>query len=333
MSLPLPQIIAEGIGVNVISVYVDEIEGSDDLKTRGTLDDSFQSLFAAYLRFPPMIQNVNFIIRVRGDQTQDCQAPAKSAVKKATARHAEYVKKRERDLEEEKVRLARLAEAKNVILSPDPSLPEPVKFKISSTKSSNIKLGTDTTTGTRVKVVGRIENMRVSKTRTFVYLSDTRGILSCMFTGEFHVVASIILQRQAAIEVFGEMKAVPEENHAPDNRELHVDHYNVIGEAPGGPESFSSIVPSDTDQAKLSSLRHLVLRRPAEAMVMKARASTLGAFRQWYKENGFREHNAPSFVQTQAEGGGSLFTVPYYGQQAYLTQTAQLYLETQLPVL
>jgi asparaginyl-tRNA synthetase len=236
-------------------------------------------------------------------------------------------------LEEEKFRLARLAEARSVILSPDPSLPEPVKFKISSTKSSNIKLGTDTTTGTRVKVVGRIEDMRVSKTRTFVYLSDTRGILSCMFTGEFHVVASIILQRQAAIEVFGEMKAVPEENHAPDNRELHVDHYNVIGEAPGGPESFSSIVPSDTDQAKLSSLRHLVLRRPAEAMVMKARASTLGAFRQWYKENGFREHNAPSFVQTQAEGGGSLFTVPYYGQQAYLTQTAQLYLETQLPVL
>jgi asparaginyl-tRNA synthetase len=46
-----------------------------------------------------------------------------------------------------------------------------------------------------------------------------------------------------------------------------------------------------------------------------------------------REHTAPSFVQTQVEGRASLFQVPYYGGAAYLTQTSQLYLETQLPVL
>lgn len=66
---------------------------------------------------------------------------------------------------------------------------------------------------------------------------------------------------------------------------------------------------------------------------MKARAATLRAFRQYYKDHDMDECTSPSFVQTQAEGGGSLFTVPYYGQQAYLTQTSQLYLETQLPVL
>ncbi|RDW91280.1 hypothetical protein BP5796_02445 [Coleophoma crateriformis] len=66
---------------------------------------------------------------------------------------------------------------------------------------------------------------------------------------------------------------------------------------------------------------------------MKARAAALTAFRQYYKDNDMRESTAPTFVQTQAEGGGSLFSLPYYGERAYLTQTSQLYLETQLPVL
>ena len=68
-------------------------------------------------------------------------------------------------------------------------------------------------------------------------------------------------------------------------------------------------------------------------MVMKARASALTAFRQYYKEHDMRESTAPSFVQTQVEGGGSLFSLEYYGARALLPQTSQLYLETQLPVL
>lgn len=49
-------------------------------------------------------------------------------------------------------------------------------------------------------------------------------------------MASILFQKQASLSVFGEMKQVPAENKAPGDRELHVDYYNIIGEAPGGPQ-------------------------------------------------------------------------------------------------
>jgi asparaginyl-tRNA synthetase len=92
-------------------------------------------------------------------------------------------------------------------------------------------------------------------------------------------------------------------------------------------------VPAAASQSTLSQRRHLVLRCPDEAMVMIPRACALSALREYFKQHDMCEHTAPSFVRTQAEGSGSLSTLPYYGEVAYLTQTSQLYLEIQLPNL
>lgn len=67
--------------------------------------------------------------------------------------------------------------------------------------------------------------------------------------------------------------------------------------------------------------------------MLKLRAALLSSFRSSLVARDLLEVTPPCMVQTQVEGGATLFKFDYYGQPAFLTQSSQLYLETCLPSL
>lgn len=133
--------------------------------------------------------------------------------------------------------------------------------------------------------------------------------------------------------MYGTVKALPEGKNAPGGHELSADYWRVIGKAPGGEEAFTNKVNKEADPSILADMRHLVVRGETASAVLKVRAAFLTAFRAEYEALGLMEVTPPCMVQTQVEGGSTLFKFDYYGEPAFLTQSSQLYLETCLPSL
>ena len=335
-------------------VYIDEDVGKDDPTADGTELSPYKSLLYAHLQHPPA-NDQQYLVRKSqtGPVSEDGDPSArlewkpatKSALKKASTIYEQKRKKmaKENDLalrqkEEADKRMQVLEEAKKITITKDPSLPKPLSIYLDEKDPERIKLRDDSSDvpGTRVRVRGRIHRLRSQKGVIFITLQDGYGFLQCILADQLtRTYDAMTLSLETSIEIFGEMWKVPPKQHAPDDRELHADYYRVIGRAAADKDAISSRVAKDADPTTLLDNRHLALRGEVSSSVLKVRAAVLRAFRQTYQELRPRclEVTPPCMVQTQVEGGATLFSFDYYGQQAYLTQSSQLYLETCLPSL
>jgi asparaginyl-tRNA synthetase len=322
--------------------YIDSDRGVDDPSADGSELRPFKSLAYAYIHNidTPTKQYLSRAPAEGADAAGEriWKEPAKTAVKKAQTVLANHKKKLEKqriaDEEKREKRELTLQQAKSFVVKEDPSLPKAVQIKI---KNRDVELGDGTKKGTRVKVFGRIHRLRVQKHATFITLVDGYGQLQCiMETGTLTKSYDAQLFAQAtALAVYGEMRKVPEGHSAPDGRELAVDYYEVLGHAPSDTEAMTNRVSSSQNQwdSLMLDNRHLVLRGDTASSLIKVRAAVELAFIEVYKQMDFTKVSPPALVQGLVEGGSTLFTLPYYQETAYLTQSSQLYLETVIPSL
>ncbi|KAI1001690.1 Asparagine--tRNA ligase, cytoplasmic [Podosphaera aphanis] len=331
------------------TVYVDTDAGLDDETVTGDETRPYKSLAYAYIQ-KGGAQNKTYRTRASvtaplgagedPSQRLSWKEPAKSAVKKAQGAldaHKKKILKQQQavalEAEREAARLANLEEAKKIIIQEDSSLPKAFKIVIGD---KNVELGDGDSKGTRVEVSGRIHRLRDQKQATFLTLIDGYGHLQCVLVGKLTKTYDALMFAQGtSLVLFGEMRKVPPGQSAPDDRELHVDYFRVIGTSPSDSEAITNRVSAQQDQWESSMLdnRHLVLRGDTASSVMKVRSAVEWAFAKAYNELRFTKISPPAFVQTQVEGGSSLFELNYYGEKSYLTQSSQLYLETALPSL
>lgn len=71
--------------------------------------------------------------------------------------------------------------------------------------------------------------------------------------------------------------------------------------------------------------RFIDLRKRQVARIFEFKAEVLHSTRQYLRSEGFIEVNTPKIVAAGAEGGSTLFKVDYFGRNAYLAQSPQLY--------
>ena len=343
-------------------IFVDEDIGRDETTANGSEVSPYKTLLFAYIQHPPS-ESTQYLMRKSetgpvsedGDPAvrKEWKSATASAQKKATKLYDQHKRKLAkgdgmaiRDKGEQEKRQQALQEALKVKITEDSSLPKAFKIRLDEKDEKLVKLRSGESKqdvdysegrGSRVRVTGRVHRMREQKDVIFVTLQDGYGLLQCVLTGDLtKTYDAKTLTLETSMEIWGEMWEVPPKQHAPNDRELHADYYEIIGKAAGDKEAISTRVAKDADPQTLYDNRHLVLRGENSSAVMKVRAALLRAFRQTYESEitpSCLEVTPPCMVQTQVEGGATLFEFSYYGEKAFLTQSSQLYLETCLPSL
>ncbi|MDG6939440.1 MAG: aspartate--tRNA(Asn) ligase [Nitrososphaerota archaeon] len=117
--------------------------------------------------------------------------------------------------------------------------------------------------------------------------------------------------------------AVKEDRRAPAGREVVLSDFRILGKAEPWPLRKSLL---ESPKA-LHDLRYLALRGPKTSAIIKVRSKLMQAVFDYFFGKGYVYIQAPTLVKAAVEGGATLFPVKYFGETAYLSQSAQLYEE------
>ena len=87
------------------------------------------------------------------------------------------------------------------------------------------------------------------------------------------------------------------------------------------------ISPKEHGTDFLMDRRHLWMRSPRQQAILTIRHRIVQAIRRYFDDQDFTLVDAPIFTPNECEGSSTLFTTPYFEEEAYLSQSGQLYME------
>ena len=173
--------------------------------------------------------------------------------------------------------------------------------------------------GKSVSIRGWVYRKREGKELIFLLIRDSTGVIQC--TAKKGGPAWSEAERatiESSVVLEGTAK---QDKRAPGGYELSASNIQIIGLA----EVFP--ISKDKSEEFIRDMRHLWLRSRKMNLVMKVRADVLEFAREYLKRQDFIEVSPPMFISAAVEGGSTLFSLKYFDQDLYLTQSSQLYLE------
>lgn len=178
--------------------------------------------------------------------------------------------------------------------------------------------------GKKVRLQGWIHKKRLLGGITFINIRDRSGLTQIVIEDKDQVEKLRGLQIGTVLEAEGEVK---EEPRAPGGVELHDPSLNVLVPVTDEPpiEIDKPLSHKSENLDTLFEYRALGLRNLHEQKVFKIRASLLRYLREFLTEHEFVEIQTPKILAGATEGGAEVFKLDYFGQEATLAQSPQLY--------
>jgi asparaginyl-tRNA synthetase len=177
--------------------------------------------------------------------------------------------------------------------------------------------------GEEVRIEGWLYNRRSSGKLEFLLVRDGSGTVQCVAVKaelpEDVFARCAATTQECSIRVTG---VVREDKRAPSGVELSLRDLEMVGTSVDFP-----ITPKEHGPSFLLDKRHLWIRSPRQAAILKIRHSLVKACRDWLDAEGFILADAPIFTPAACEGTTTLFETEYFDEKAYLTQSGQLYNE------
>lgn len=148
------------------------------------------------------------------------------------------------------------------------------------------------------------------------------------------LIQGVVFQKAVDPKVFEAADSITQESslvmtgkvrvdeRAPGGYEMDINHLEIFQLAEEYP-----ITPKEHGTAFLMENRHLWLRSSRQHAVLKIRHEIIRTILDFFENNGFTRVDTPILTPAACEGTTTLFEIDYFGEEAFLSQSGQLYNE------
>ena len=190
---------------------------------------------------------------------------------------------------------------------------------------------------TTIADIGKHEGQSVTIRGWLYNLRESGKLLFPIFRDGSGQIQGVVPKNAVSPETFDALKGLTQESsvivegkvradkRAPGGYELDVANVQVLQKV--SETDPYPITPKEHGVEFLMEHRHLWIRSPRQAAILRVRAEIIKAARDFLDDRGFTLTDPPILTPAACEGTTTLFPVDYFDEQAYLTQSGQLYIE------
>jgi nondiscriminating aspartyl-tRNA synthetase len=175
-----------------------------------------------------------------------------------------------------------------------------------------------------ITLAGWMHNLRDLKNFGFIILRDKTGLVQVVIDAE-HLKQLHGLQLETVIKVSGTVVEKKTKDPSVKEYELQAKTLEILSPVidPTPVEISRPEINANLDT--LLDNRVITLRHPKQRAIFRVQAALVRGYRSYMHKQGFTEIFFPVLAGAASEGGAEFFKVDYYGREATLTQSAQLY--------